>query len=73
MKNRYDFILLFDVHDANPNGDPDDGNLPRIDAESGQALDFIFILAQIIVNLLLAERLEVRAAQADERGDSFDE
>ncbi len=38
MKNRYDFILLFDVQDANPNGDPDAGNLPRIDAESGQGL-----------------------------------
>ena len=38
MKNRYDFILLFDAQDANPNGDPDAGNLPRIDAESGQGL-----------------------------------
>lgn len=38
MKNRYDFILLFDVQDANPNGDPDAGNLPRVDAESGQGL-----------------------------------
>jgi CRISPR-associated protein Csd2 len=38
MKNRYDFIVLFDVQDANPNGDPDAGNLPRIDAESGQGL-----------------------------------
>ncbi|MBA2271511.1 MAG: type I-C CRISPR-associated protein Cas7/Csd2 [Chthoniobacterales bacterium] len=38
MKNRYDFILLFDAQDANPNGDPDAGNLPRLDAESGQGL-----------------------------------
>lgn len=38
MKNRYDFILLFDAQDANPNGDPDAGNLPRVDAESGQGL-----------------------------------
>jgi len=38
MKNRFDFILLFDAQDANPNGDPDAGNLPRIDAESGQGL-----------------------------------
>ena len=38
MKDRYDFILVFDVQDANPNGDPDAGNLPRIDAESGQGL-----------------------------------
>lgn len=36
--NRYDFIYLFDVLDANPNGDPDAGNLPRIDPETGQGL-----------------------------------
>ena len=35
---RYDFIFVFDVTDANPNGDPDAGNLPRIDAETGQGL-----------------------------------
>lgn len=38
MNNRYDFLFLFDAQDANPNGDPDAGNLPRIDAESGQGL-----------------------------------
>jgi CRISPR-associated protein Csd2 len=38
MNNRYDFIFLFDAQDANPNGDPDAGNLPRIDVESGQGL-----------------------------------
>jgi len=36
--NRYDFVYLFDVKDANPNGDPDAGNLPRIDPETGQGL-----------------------------------
>ncbi len=35
---RYDFIFLFDVHDANPNGDPDAGNLPRVDPETGHGL-----------------------------------
>lgn len=38
VKNRYDFILFFDVQDGNPNGDPDAGNLPRIDAETGKGL-----------------------------------
>lgn len=38
MNNRYDFILLFDAQDANPNGDPDAGNLPRLDAETSQGL-----------------------------------
>lgn len=38
IQKRYDFIILFDVKDGNPNGDPDAGNLPRIDAESGYGL-----------------------------------
>ncbi len=38
LTNRYDFVLLFDVKDGNPNGDPDAGNLPRLDAESGHGL-----------------------------------
>lgn len=36
--NRYDFIYLFDAIDANPNGDPDAGNLPRVDTETGHGL-----------------------------------
>ena len=35
LNNRYDFVMLFDVENGNPNGDPDAGNAPRIDAESG--------------------------------------
>ena len=38
IENRYDFVLLFDVKDGNPNGDPDAGNLPRMDAETGRGL-----------------------------------
>ena len=38
IQNRYDFVLLFDVQDGNPNGDPDAGNLPRLDPESGHGL-----------------------------------
>lgn len=38
ITNRYDFMLVFDVRDGNPNGDPDAGNLPRVDAETGQGL-----------------------------------
>ena len=36
INNRYDFIYLFDVQDGNPNGDPDAGNLPRVDPETGE-------------------------------------
>ena len=35
IKNRYDFVMLFDVENGNPNGDPDAGNNPRVDAETG--------------------------------------
>ena len=35
LENRYDFIMLFDVENGNPNGDPDAGNTPRVDVESG--------------------------------------
>lgn len=38
INNRYEFVYLFDVKDGNPNGDPDAGNLPRVDAETGQGL-----------------------------------
>lgn len=38
IKNRYDFVVLFDVTNGNPNGDPDAGNMPRVDPETGLGL-----------------------------------
>ena len=38
MNNRIDFVYVFDVQDGNPNGDPDAGNLPRVDVETGMGL-----------------------------------
>ena len=38
IKNRYDFVVLFDVENGNPNGDPDAGNMPRIDPDTGLGL-----------------------------------
>lgn len=38
IENRYDFTILFDVKDGNPNGDPDSGNMPRVDIETGNGL-----------------------------------
>lgn len=38
IKNRYEFVVLFDVENGNPNGDPDAGNMPRIDPETGLGL-----------------------------------
>ena len=38
IKNRYDFVILFDVENGNPNGDPDAGNMPRVDPETSYGL-----------------------------------
>ncbi len=38
IKNRYEFVVLFDVENGNPNGDPDAGNMPRIDAETSHGI-----------------------------------
>ena len=38
LDNRYEFIMLFDVENGNPNGDPDAGNMPRVDAETGHGM-----------------------------------
>ena len=52
MNNRYDFLYLFDCKDANPNGDPDAGNLPRLDAETGQGLTTDVMLKRKIRNFI---------------------
>ena len=38
IQNRYDFVVLFDVENGNPNGDPDAANMPRVDPETGIGL-----------------------------------
>ena len=38
IKNRYDFVVLYDVENGNPNGDPDAGNMPRVDPETGYGI-----------------------------------
>lgn len=38
LENRYEFVMLFDVENGNPNGDPDAGNMPRVDAETGHGI-----------------------------------
>lgn len=38
IKNRYEFVILFDVENGNPNGDPDAGNMPRMDQETGHGI-----------------------------------
>src|ERR1019366_10617854 len=56
IKHRYDFILLFDVKDGNPNGDPDAGNLPRIDPETGHGLVTDVCLKRKVRNYVLLNK-----------------
>lgn len=65
LKHRYDFVLLFDVKDGNPNGDPDAGNLPRLDAESGCGLVTDVCLKRKVRNFVAM----TNAADQDEDGN----
>lgn len=56
LKNRWDFVFLFDVRDGNPNGDPDAGNLPRIDPETGQGIVTDVCLKRKLRNFVLLAR-----------------
>ncbi|MBI2851659.1 MAG: type I-C CRISPR-associated protein Cas7/Csd2 [Chloroflexi bacterium] len=58
VKNRYDFILLFDVANGNPNGDPDAGNSPRVDPETGYGLVSDVCLKRKIRNYITLARRE---------------
>lgn len=60
LKNRYDFVLFFDVANGNPNGDPDAGNLPRMDPETSQGLVSDVSIKRKIRNYVA----EARAGQA---------
>ena len=64
IKNRIDFIYIFDVQDGNPNGDPDAGNLPRVDAETGMGLVTDVCLKRKIRNY-------VQVAKAGEEGNDI--
>src|ERR1700730_12709447 len=50
--NRYDFVVLFDVTNGNPNGDPDAGNMPRLDPETNQGLVMDVCLKRKVRNYL---------------------
>jgi len=62
LKNRIDFIYIFDVQDGNPNGDPDAGNLPRVDAQTGKGLVTDVCLKRKVRNY-------VQLASSDENGN----
>ena len=56
IQNRYDFVYFFDVTDGNPNGDPDAGNLPRIDPETNQGLVTDVCLKRKIRNFVFEKK-----------------
>ena len=56
IKNRYDFVMLFDVENGNPNGDPDAGNQPRIDPETSQGIVTDVCLKRKIRNYVELEK-----------------
>lgn len=56
IKNRYEFVILFDVENGNPNGDPDAGNMPRVDPETGYGLVTDVCLKRKIRNYVEARK-----------------
>lgn len=58
VNRRYDFVLIFDVKDGNPNGDPDAGNLPRIDPETGDGIVTDVCLKRKIRNFVQLTKAE---------------
>ena len=63
IKNRIDFVYMFDVQDGNPNGDPDAGNLPRVDAETGMGL---------VTDVCLKRKVRNYVQVAKNLGDGYD-
>ncbi len=65
IKNRYEFVIFFDVENGNPNGDPDAGNMPRVDPETGYGLVTDVCLKRKIRNYVeMAPPKRVRKAAA---------
>ena len=68
LARRYDFVLLMEVKDGNPNGDPDAGNLPRLDAETGHGLMTDVALKRKVRNFVgLVKEQEERAPAPGEK------
>lgn len=62
IKNRYDFVVLFEVENGNPNGDPDAGNMPRIDMETNQG---------IVTDVCLKRKIRNYVEAAKENADGY--
>ena len=73
IKSRYEFVVLFDVENGNPNGDPDAGNMPRVDPETGYGLVTDVCLKRKIRNRWIDAGYPVFVQSDDRRapGDSY--
>src|SRR4051812_22991433 len=71
IKNRYDFVLLFDVKDGNPNGDPDAGNAPRLDPETGHGLVTDVCLKRKIRNFITLVKSDPATGQPEPGYDIY--
>ena len=71
IKNRYDFVLLFDVLNGNPNGDPDAGNSPRIDPETGHGLVSDVCLKRKIRNFICLAKTDPKTGQPADGYDIY--
>lgn len=81
LTNRYDFVYLFDVEDGNPNGDPDAGNLPRIDPETNHGLVTDVALKRKIRNYVALKHegatgkriyIQEKAVLTEVRGEAYE-
>lgn len=71
IKNRYDFVFYFDVKDGNPNGDPDAGNLPRMDAETGMGLVTDVCIKRKVRNYVTLTKAKQDSNQLEEFFDIY--
>lgn len=73
LNQRYDFVLIFDVQDGNPNGDPDAGNMPRLDAETGHGLVTDVALKRKVRNFvgLVKDQAERAPAPGEKRCEIY--
>ncbi len=73
LKNRIDFVYIFDVQDGNPNGDPDAGNLPRVDIETGKGLVTDVCLKRKVRNYIQVTKHDVEGFDILVRSKEFSE
>lgn len=71
IERRYDFVLLFDVVNGNPNGDPDAGNAPRVDPETGHGLVSDVSLKRKIRNFITLVKADARSGQPEQGYDIY--